>query len=299
MVSYYFTLELFSQAQDSSVLDLLRFPAFPLLPPDLKRRLRFKSEGKSTATTSKSIDHILEVARKQPLNEISFFQKFAPFALDDLNLVSIQQEMNVSPTSAVWQATAQWSDERKYLANSEYHTLGSRENVLAYNAIERFPTTLTTFFELEGSPARDRIYAVFVPDLVACLQSIDLPFDVTGGGGVETLDNAPWKMTSIPRCGNIRTRWIGAMPLIGERFGVLQPVMLGSPALCAGLQATLGEAAALTPINARLSILRLPEAWVESPDVIAAAAPWLVPTDETTANKKSPPYVPQRRGLSS
>jgi len=295
MLSYYFTLELFSQTQDSSVLDLLRFPDFPLLPPDLKRRLRFKSEGKSTSTTSKSIEHILAVARKQPLNEISFFQKFAPFALDDLSLVSIQQYLNISPTSAVWQATAQWSEERKYLANSEYYTLRSSEDFLAYNAIERFPTTLTTFFELEGSPAPDRMYEVFVSAFVACLQSIDLPFDVTGGGGITTLDKASGDSTPIPRGANLEIRWIGAMPLIGERFGVLQPVMLGSPALCTGLQSALGEAAALTPVNAHLSILRLPEAWVRSPDIIAKAAPWLVPTDETTANRKSPPYVPIER----
>jgi len=295
MLSYYFTLELFSQTQDSSVLDLLRFPDFPLLPPDLKRRLRFKSEGKSTSTTSKSIEHILAVARKQPLNEISFFQKFAPFALDDLSLVSIQQYLNISPTSAVWQATAQWSEERKYLANSEYYTLRSSEDFLAYNAIERFPTILTTFFELEGSPAPDRMYEVFVSAFVACLQSIDLPFDVTGGGGITTLDKASGDSTPIPRGANLEIRWIGAMPLIGERFGVLQPVMLGSPALCAGLQAALGNGAVLTPINTGLSLLRLPEAWVRSPDIIAKAAPWLVPTDETTANRKSPPYVPIER----
>lgn len=298
MLSYYFTLELFSQAQDSCVLDLLRFPALPLLPPDLKRRLRFTSEGKSTATTSKSIEHLLAAARKQPLNKTYFSQKFVPFALDDLRLVSIQQEMKVSPTSSVWQATARWSEERKHVAHNEYNTLGSREDVLAINAIERFPTTLTTVFELEGSPARDRIYAVFVPALVACLQTLALPLGVTGGGGIETVDKAYGKfglVTLIPTPLNFTSHWARALPLIGERFGVLQPVMLGSPSLCAGLQAALGDGAAFTPIHAHLALLRLPEAWVRSPDIIAKAAPWLVPTDETTANKKSRPYVPIER----
>lgn len=283
----FFYFELFHQAQDQQVLSLTQFPTTSLLPAECGISAKIISCGRSKTRKLKQPDALVAELSDSTFNSIEFISKFAPYslAIDYFQVLSITRTLYISPTNSLWAATKDWPEQRSPLINREYHTLRSTENYLKCNDVTRYPTCLATTIEFDSSILepleRDIVHRMLFNLLKASWPEVLVNSNIVGGGGIETFDmqTGSYKV-SVAKADNALLKIPESYNLIGERFGVLQPLMIGQAHLCKEVAKILGKECDMALISfnkEKQGLLLVSQKALSIPEYATKSKSWFVP----------------------
>ena len=286
----FFYFELFHQAQNAEVLSLMQFPSTAFLPADYIISAKVSSCGRSKTRKWKHLDALTAELSCNKFNRIDFIGKFEPYSLENENfrVLSITRSLDMSPTNTLWTATKDWPEQRSGLINREYHTLGSTENYLEYHGVTRYPTCLATTIEFDTLALRhlerDEVHQMLFELLKASLPKELVDNNIVGGGGIEVFDmETRTNVISIAMTDNaLKLKTPKSYNLLGEQFGVLQPLMFGKAHICEELaKVFLGRCDIAIIASSKgaqeQGLLHISQEALSNPQCAIQSAPWLVP----------------------
>lgn len=274
-------IELLSQVQDERVLSLLQFPQGSWFwPTDASIKAKVRAQGRTQTRKARSIKGITDQLDDQTFNEIQVSRDFKPYRVPagDFVVSEARQVLTLSPTNLMWAATDQWP-ERGPIVAREHATLKSKEGRLAFHQITRYPSLLETRLEVQGA-APQHVEAWLLDAFADSISETIADIEAFGGGGVEVMntETETFEMMVV----GVETALIRrpkAWNQLGEKFGVLQPLMVGRYQLCDQLSRAVHEAKvyaipASSPIH-RMGLVSISTASLKSQETQTSAKPFL------------------------
>lgn len=292
MLQYYIELELATQNYGNDALSLLSFPEFPLLPADFSIKLNCRSKGRAKTKKIPRERLITEILKYETFNSLAVDYKFASYAVPrtGFSLADLQQTFSLSPTSTQWAATSTWEHSESLTVSREMSTQLSFESMLMHNGVTIYPSILDCLFALEVQSSPEQVAIEFAAILAEVLTKLDLPADISGGGGIMVFDK---EICNIKSTSSTKMQWIlsnypGASIYVGKRLVILDTIMVGAIESCSGIAKALGNEVILfpyTPLSGKkYAVLYLPDKIVKSPESALLAAEYLLPLNEETMN---------------
>jgi hypothetical protein len=275
-------LEFFNLDQDAGALSLMEFPKGLLLPADARIKTVYRSAGRKRTISGRTQAEIIDKLKLEPFNSVETEYLFEPYEVGglDVRIIGMTQGLVLSTTNALWRATATWPEDLPQRLWSERLTLNGQEERLRLFGINSAPNEQATWIQLDGDI--DWLAKALTRSVPECFGS-DM---VCGGGGLFRAS-----MTGEPGEGIVSTSFYQMskeperMKRVGERFMVLQPVMVGPIDLCHGLAHALGglsrlyevESASGNPTMGVVQVLAEFDARgdVVDPKIVEMASPWL------------------------
>ena len=266
--------------ESPALLELLRFPAYPLLPREVLiqlygpsfRRRRFKLA---------ELDDFISLVLHQQANEFQLDFRFERYQIPGSEIVvtALTNILTVSPTSCVWKPAGPEPEGRTAWRHWKT-TVGMEQNV-RWKGLKSYPTLLQSVIEIEsplsGSELARRLYEI----LGASIPPTLVPLNISGAADLEKqLGPADFLQALAP--------WPGAMRFLTDRFDGLHTIMFGPVDRCKELARLLGEEVAVRNIGSELDMVYVPDEIVNAESSSAAVKNLLVPKDDSTAFKVEP-----------
>lgn len=279
-------IEIFTNEQDERILDLLSFPASVALL--VTPKFKVVDEGKTGARRVKDVGSFVGALRRERFTEASV--SYPAVNWDGVELAGIQQVLLPAPTCSLWKLTDEWEPQSRLRKHREYATLKSQEDYLKWNDVSCFPSCLitTVSFADETFPSVDGAYVWAKRFIRACFPHNLSDKNLVGGGGIDVFDESTRNYLYLtPRASTSLMPWPKAFPALGDKFGVLQPLMLARLSLCTVLHDSLKGVSELLVLqhSTSLGLVHISPSAITDSAVSESASAVLVHRNETTARR--------------
>jgi hypothetical protein len=238
-----------------------------------------------------SAEEFVHIAANEKLNSVKISYRFIEDVrpAEAVSILAIDQELVVSPTNSAWFDSADLPDHLDPEADLAASNLRSKESYVRYNGLQRKPTLCRNIFTADVPELSEQTIDRFTDSVVESVPDALFAIDVFGGGGFHVSE----KYLPTPDTTTMLRWWPGAFAQLGERFGVLQSIMIGPTTACKGIEQTFGGRVCYRELSSsdgtrRLALLRIPSDILDDPTSTDLARQWLVPRDQTTTRKPSP-----------
>ncbi len=287
-----FYLELGSRAEDSRMLDLLRFPSEAALQGGGQWAARWWAHGKTKRMHSGDRGKIFHKINIEGFNDLTLkWRPFTPARVETVKVISAQFEFSPSPMNKLW-APVPLHQLKSHAENLSRKNFRNIESVLKREYRLLHPSILECFLrmatpdehlsdiELQQLAIR-WIRAVMVEDLAVQ--------EIFGYGCIHG---------SCRRMSMVMSRDFSEIDELGEKFDNMYPLLIGPRASCEGLATALKGLGTVFPLSehARIAILSIPPDQVQAAAENADAKKWIV-RRQPSPHKQYPSIivVPPRR----
>lgn len=287
-------LELGSRAVDSSLLDILRFPAGALSRTGRLLSSRWWANGKTRRMRSADLEEILRKIAKEGFNALDLrWRDSKPSPVEEVELMSAHLECFPSPMNKLWAPVPlhQLKSPAEDRARRNFRNI---ESVLTKEYLLPYRSTLECSFELavphEGlSDAELQEYSIrWIRS--AMPQSL-LRQDIFGYGCVHGTCR---RMSMVMSLGHPE------IDDLGRKFENLYPILLGPRSSCLGLAKALEGLGTFVPFSeeAETAILSIPPGQLNTAANNPNAKQWIIqhqghPQKQPVRVKVVPPEAPK------
>jgi hypothetical protein len=273
-------VQLITQDQDAALLDLLRFPDPPLLPPDARVQVSDGSRGQRRLKLRELTDFISSLVHQQA-NEVQLDFKFEPWEIPGSAIIvsGITNLLSISSTSSVWKPAGDEPADRA--ARRIWSTAVGMEQMVRWQKLDSYPTLLQSVIEIESQVSRPELMPRLFDIMADSIPQMLVHPGISGAADLEKqLGPANLLQAIAP--------WPGAIRFLNQRFDNLHPIMFGPVDRCKKLMRALGSQVLVREIGSELGIVHVPDELVKSESSQAAVKNLLVPKDDSTRFKLEP-----------
>jgi len=274
-------LELFSSIQDATVLSLLDFPKYPLLPQGTVFSIKRRSRGKVFQHKIKSLDGFANKLKNQQFNalEIKYQFKVFEFPGSFIRIKSMQGFFRVSPTNSIWADKETWPEPETYAARREFLSYGSKAGFIKNGQMILFPTFFDLYIDLTNEGTTEAVYQFMYDHLPTIIPDSIIKLGAFGYAELE-VDNSASTIFLHTIPARLASK-LENFAMLNERFDSLHPLMIGPANVCSGLASSLGDDVSVQyksfPQSVeRLGMLYIPSNILNNPDHKRYASSWII-----------------------
>jgi len=274
-------LELLSSIQDATVLSLLDFPEYPLLPPGAIINVKRRSQGKVFQHKPKSFDGFANKLKNQQFNALEIKYQFEIFEIpgSGIKIKSMQGFLRVSPTNSIWADKETWPKPETYAARREFLSYGSKEGLTKNGQMILFPTFFEIYISLTNEGTSEDVYQFIYNHLPATIPNSIIKLGAFGYAELEANNSA-----STIFLNTIQARLASKLEnfaMLNECFDSLHPLMIGPANICADLASSLGDNVSVQyksypQSTERLGMLYIPSNILNNPEYKRHILPWII-----------------------
>jgi len=265
-------IELGLRAENSRVLDLLRFPCESAFGSHGEWAARWWAHGKTRRTRSSKREKILEAIAAEGLNELVFtWRALEPVTFERLKMISGRIEFFPSPMNSLW-APVPLVKLKARPEETMRKNFRNAESVLKRDHKLPYPSSIEFLLQLDAHGegfSDDEFQDKSVQWIRAAIPEGLATQDVFGYGCVHGT------------CRRMSMRMSLGFPEIdslGKQFENVYPIMLGPRASCKGLASVLEGISSLVPISdtSPSAMLTVPPGKVAAAREVAGVKAWIV-----------------------
>src|SRR5262252_6701839 len=218
--------------ESPALLDLLRFPARPLLPHEVRIQVYGPSFSRRRFKLAE-LDDFISLVLEQQANEFQLDFRFGPYKIPGSEIVvtALTNILTVSPTSCVWKPAGAEPEGRA--ARRHWKTAVGMEQNVRWRGLKSYPTLLQSVIEIESPLSSSELARRLYEIIGASIPPTLVPLNISGAADLEKqLGPADFLQALAP--------WPGAMRFLDDRFDALHTIMFGPVDRCKELARRLG-----------------------------------------------------------
>jgi hypothetical protein len=279
-----FYLELASRAEDSRMLDLLRFPSAAALQGG-HWAAQWWAHGKTKRMHSGDREKIFSRLGVAGFNELELkWQAVEPAPVETVKIVRAQLDFFPSPMNALW-APVPLHQLKSHAEDLSRRNFRNVESVLKREYKLPHPSVLECYLRLAATGAK--LSDVELQEAsIRWIRSVMPP-----GLAVQEIFGYGCVHGSCRRMSMVISREFQEIDELGARFDNIYPILIGPRASCEGMAAALSGLGTVFPLSddAKIAILSIPPDQVKAALESTEAKAWIVPRQPSP--HKQPPKV--------
>jgi hypothetical protein len=248
VVNFYF--QFLTQNQTANVVRLLECARVVAQTQPLKGRVKLHAQGAVSYSTFSELDSLVKRLREKRFNELDLMLDTSRLHLSgrDSQIESIECNLSVSPTCALWLPSGQWKTDGDRVSDNRYRTAKSHEDALSFHRVSREPSVFGASIALRTELNPGALFEGYADQLVTSLPEALNGLALFGCCDVVDPIFIPQlgRSVAMPQMFHVMMKVkFAAYPELGERFEALHSLMFGSRRVCEGISRALGKNASL------------------------------------------------------